>query len=118
MNDGEIGFTTFRIKDDFETPARVVAAFARAKKDANGDIVFLAQFAYCSPKERESDKNMGRFIASSRLFANNERGAIPFSLPENFKPREFRECLRQLILREADRKKVRWLAGKTSDDLI
>jgi hypothetical protein len=118
MDTGEVGFTTFRIKDDFDTTARVVAAFCSEGKDADGNEAFRAQFAYCSPKEKNTNKNIGRYIAYSRLVSGSHRGGIPFGLPAGFKPRDFRDMLRGLIIQEAKRKRLRWLMKYEQSDLI
>lgn len=118
-NDNFIGYTTFRIRDKFDT-SRVVAAFYRDGRTADGLVQFFVQFAYCSPKEKSSDKSRGQFIATYRLLNLGNRGGIPFALPEGFTGKMFRDAIKNIILAEANRKRIQWLtkAAKTPEDLI
>lgn len=117
---GFLNHTTFHIRNHFGN-ARIVAAFYNDGKLADGNVQFFVQFAYCSPKERTTDKYRGQMIATYRLMNTGERGGIPFSLPENFTGKMLRDAIKCVLLAEIQRKNIQWLKKlevKTTDDLV
>ena len=82
------------------------------------EIEFLCQFAFCSPKEKNSHKARGRYIAMKRLFDLGNRGGVSFTLPEGFTGKMLRDALKSMAVWVAKKKNIHWMKGYDESSLV
>lgn len=118
---GLINFMTFHFAGHYGSPQRIIAAFYReVVKEMEGGLetVFNCQFAYCSPREKSSNKFRGQEVAYRRLIDNGPRGFVSFALPGGFTHNDLRNSLKEKACSVAQRKKITWLRGLVPDALV
>jgi hypothetical protein len=94
----------------------VTAAILYDGEDA-GEHLYRVQFSYASPREKTINKKKGQILAKLRLFSSDpERGAIIISLKEQ--NRGLTNTIRELIIDEAQRKRISWLRDTAMNQLV
>jgi len=115
-----INYTTFHIAGiRREDPARVVAAYYLDGPGMTKDEWFICcQFAFCSPKEKTSDKLKGQAIATHRILNSGPRGGRVFVVPNGASRTVIREGLRLEAIKVAQAKRIRWMKDVRADELV
>ena len=126
FKEGEMQFRTFNVLDNgpdgkSKVVGKVTACVLYNGFAANGTTtMYRVGFSYCSPKEKQSNRNIGQFIAQERMWS--EKGSLYVLLeqedPANPTMKGLTGGIKDLIVSEAERKQIRWLKGIQQYQLV
>jgi hypothetical protein len=123
---GEIQFRTFNVldskPDDFSKLIGKVTACVKYmgfNKDSK-ESEYRVGFAYCSPKERQSNRLVGKFISINRMKSGKGCCFVYLKQKDIDNPtmKGLTNGIKSLIVSEAERKQIRWMKGIQTYQLV
>jgi hypothetical protein len=129
FEEGEMRYRTFNVLDDGPAGdlntglSRVVGKVTTCVRywginDKN--TKYTVGFAWCSPKERQSNRSIGQYIARQRMWSKKSRMHIFLQQDdiENPTMKGLTVCIKDLIVSESERKNIRWMKGINTNQIV
>jgi len=127
FQDWEIQFRTFNVLDDRpnlgsgKVIGKVTACiqYDGLNKETK-EATYRVGFSYCSPKEKQSNKQIGQYIAYRRMVSDKGSCYVHLVQEDIENPTMYglTICIKNLIISEAKRKNIRWMKNLQHYQLV
>ena len=118
MEQGEVRYRRFHVIDDGGNLRKgSVTSAIQYEGEEEGSFVYGVQFAYTSPRELHENRKVGQALATMRLMSDHpERGRLRLFMKE--KRKGLTQAIKEVIMMEAERKRITWMQGLTEANLV